>query len=351
MSRLAGFGETPMTTIPRIIERGRRHLSAYPHLLEHVEGGSDTEATLERNRAAFERWLLMPRILRDVSEVDISATVLGEHVSMPVVLAPIGSLGLVHPDGALGSARGAHAAGTAAIVGMLAEPGFDAIAGATDGPLGFQLYIRGDDKWLASLLGRVEEAGYKSIHVTGDSAIHGRREQDIAHGYESPSHPAALGTLGARDQYMRPFSWRDFARLRDMTKLPLVVKGVMSAEDAKIAVDNGADCVYVSNHGGRQLDCAPSSLEQLPSIAAAVRGHAEVGIDGGFVRGTDIVKAVALGATWVGLGKLQALALAAGGADGVQAALSVLKEELTTTLALMGCTSLSDLSPDSLLPA
>jgi isopentenyl diphosphate isomerase/L-lactate dehydrogenase-like FMN-dependent dehydrogenase len=332
-------------TVSEILEAAHRRMT--PEARDYVEGGADSETTLRRNREAYDGWALRPRILRDVRNIDMSTRILGLPVSLPVFPTAIGSLNLLHPDGALEVARGAVAAGTTSMVGILPTPDFETIGREIGRPLMFQIYVRGDDDWLAEIARRAEDAGYYALALTVDSAVYGRRERDLINRFSSRKavdRPALAGTDAARRaEFQAATDWRSLERLRASTSLPLVLKGVMDGEDARIALEAGVDGIYVSNHGGRQLDHAPSSLDGLEEIADAVGGRTEILFDGGVMRGTDILKALCLGATAVGLGKLQALALAAGGQAAVQRMLRILAEEVRNSLALMGQTSLAGL--------
>ncbi|APZ50668.1 alpha-hydroxy acid oxidase [Salipiger abyssi] len=316
---------------------------------DYLMGGAESETTLRRNAADFERIALMPGALRDVRQVDLSTTVMGRKLALPIFPTAIGSLDLLHPEGATASARAAVAAGTTACTGILSKPSFEAVAAEAGGPLLFQLYIRGDEAWLADTLKRAEAAGFFGIALTVDSPVYGRRERDIANGFSSrraPDRAALPNTPDAtRAAYQAAVSWEILPKLREMTRLPIALKGIMSVEDALRGVELGADAIYVSNHGGRQLDHAPSALAQLGRIAAAVNGRAEILFDSGVTRGSDVVKALALGASAVGLGKLQGLALAAGGEAGVRQLLALLAQEIAATMALVGATRLSELTP------
>ena len=332
-------------TTGEIVAAARRRMTR--EVSDYIEGGADSETTLRRNREAFDSWALRPRILRDVRHVDLSARVLGLPVSMPVFPTAIGSLNLLHPDGALEVARGAVAAGTTSMVGILSTPDVETIGREIGRPLMLQLYVRGDDDWLADIARRAEEAGYYALALTVDSAVYGRRERDLVNRFSSGKavdRPALAGTDAARRaEFQAATDWRTLERLRTATRLPIVLKGVMDAEDARLALEAGVDGIYVSNHGGRQLDHAPSALEGLEEIADAVGGRTEILFDGGIVRGTDILKALCLGANSVGLGKMQALALAAGGQAAVERLLHLLGVEMRNALALMGQTVVTGL--------
>ncbi|MCR0983773.1 alpha-hydroxy acid oxidase [Roseomonas populi] len=323
---------------------------------DYLSGGAESEATIAANRAAIERMGFVPRVLRDVSRVEERTVLLGRPLALPVFLAPIGSLALLHPGGAPAAARAAAASGTTAFVSLMAEPGPEAIAREAPG-LVLQVYMRGDRAWLRDLVARAEAAGYAAVCLTVDSAVYGRRERDLINRYSSSmaADRAHLGAGGGAQitAHQSGLTWDMVAALRGMTRLPLVLKGIASPADAALAVEAGMDAVYVSNHGGRQLDFTLGALDLLPPVVEAVAGRAEVLVDGGFLRGTDILKALCLGARAVGLGKLQGWALAAGGEAGLRHLLALLAEEIRTAMALLGCARLPDLSPALLrsLPA
>lgn len=344
---------SPALTVQELIWEAERKLP--PEIWDYVRGGAETETTLLRNRAALDSVALLPRILRDVSEVDISTSLLGHALSLPVILAPIGSLSLLDPGGALASARAATLEGTAAIVSIMAQQPIEEIAAASTGPLFFQLYVRGDDDWIERTIRRAEVAGYRALCITADSAVFGRRERDLVNRFSSgkAADRANLGPEGRDVQiaaHQARLTWSSLARIRSMTRLPIMLKGVMTPDDARLAVEHGVEVVYVSNHGGRQLDHGPGTLDQLPAIVEAVAGRAEIVVDGGFTRGTDVVKALCLGANCVALGKLQAFALAAGGEEGVRRALTILVEEIRVAMGLAGSSSVAELGPESVQP-
>jgi isopentenyl diphosphate isomerase/L-lactate dehydrogenase-like FMN-dependent dehydrogenase len=320
-----------------------RNLS--PALWDHLSGGSDSETTLARNRQGFDCLALRQRVLVDVRNIDISTTILGQKIASPVFLAPVGGfVGFVHPQGACNVARAAIACGTTAFISTAAKPSLEAAAAAVKEPLIFQLYVRADRKWVEDILDRAKAAGYRALCVCVDRNYYGRRERDIIsranvrEGFGDPSYQMAL-------------SWKDLVWMKERMKLPLIVKGVATAEDARLSVEHGADVVYVSNHGGRQLDQGQGMIEVLPEVVEAVDGRAEVLFDGGVLRGTDVVKALCLGARAVGVGKLLGWGLAAGGEAGLVRMLELLELEVRTALGLMGVTALKQLNPSWVCPA
>jgi isopentenyl diphosphate isomerase/L-lactate dehydrogenase-like FMN-dependent dehydrogenase len=330
-------------TLQQIVLAARRNLS--PELWDHLSGGSDSETTLVRNRQALDVLALRQRVLVDVSTIDTTTTLLGQKLAIPVFLAPVGAfLGLAHPEGAKTVARAAVARGTTAFVSTAAKPGLEETAAAVSQPLIFQLYVRGDRTWVGDILDRARAAGYRALCVTVDRNFYGRRDRDL------------VSRVSVRDGFGDPrfqamLDWEEVAWMKERMGVPLILKGIATAEDARLAVEHGAEVVYVSNHGGRQLDHGQGSAEVLSEVVEAVAGRAEVLADGGVQRGTDVVKMLALGARAVGLGKLLGWALAAGGEAGLVRMLELMETEIRTALGLMGVTSLRELSPAWVRPA
>ncbi len=331
-----------MLTLQEIALAARRNLSQM--LWDTLCGGSDSETTLRRNRLALDSLALRQRVLVNVADIDTTTTLLGKKLSLPVFIAPVGNfLQLADPQGAIAVARGAISRGTTAFISTAAKPSLEAVAEAAGEPLLFQLYVRSDRAWVKEILSRAKAAGYRAICVTVDRAYYSRRERDVINRFlmrESAGDPRHQASL----------NWEDIVWMKQHTGLPMILKGIATAEDACLAVEHGADVVYVSNHGGRQLDHAQASIEVLPEVVAAVDGRAEVLFDGGVLRGTDVIKAIALGARAVGVGKLQGLALAAAGEAGIARMLELLELEIRTMMGLMGVTSLAQLNPSWLRP-
>lgn len=330
-------------SLQEIVLAARRNLPQ--ELWDHLSGGSDSETTLLRNRQALDSLALRQRVLVDVRNIDITTTLLGQKLSTPVFLAPVGGfVGFVHPDGACNVARAAVAHGTTAFISTAAKPGLEAAQAAVKQPLIFQLYVRSDRKWVEDILDRAKAAGYRALCVCVDRNYYGRRERDIIsranvrEGFGDPSYQMAL-------------NWNDIGWMKERMGTPLILKGIATAEDARLAVEHGADAVYVSNHGGRQLDHAQGTIEVLPEVVEAVAGRAEILWDGGVLRGTDVVKALCLGARAVGVGKMLGWALAAAGEPGLKRMLELMDIEIRTTLGLMGVTSLAQLDPSWVRPA
>lgn len=342
-----------LATIAELITYGVEQASEEARL--YGVAGAGEEVTISRNREAFRRLALRSRVLRDVSRVDLTTTVLGIELTSPVMLAPIGALRLFSAQGAADVAIAAESRGSAAVIGMLADPSYAQVVEACGAPQLFQLYVSGDRGWLREIVSRIEEVGCRGLCVTVDSPVHGRRDRLLVNAVdfrlEREGEPPNLLGLGRDRSYQARFTWDDLDWLRGQTPLPLLLKGVMHPADAALAVDLGADAVYVSNHGGRELDHALSTIEVLPSIVDAVGGRAEILLDGGVRRGTDVIKALALGARAVLVGRPQCWALAAGGSAGVARLLDLLGAEVRSTMAMMGCHSLAELNADSVHPS
>ena len=308
---------------------------------DYLTGGAESETTMRRNRSAFDRWALRPRTLVDVSNIDTSTTFMGQKLRMPVILAPVGGLGTFWPDGNAAVAQAASDFGTMHVIASGANPDMERIASTGDFPKTFQLYVQGDEDWVRGIATRVKPAGYISLCVTADVAIYSRRERAML----SQAVPAAVSD--GRNNYLAGLTWEYFERIREMAgNLPVMLKGVATAEDAEIACERGVDVIWVSNHGGRQLDHGLGSLDVLPEIVEAVRGRAQIVLDGGVQRATDVLKAIALGADVVALGKMQGWGLAANGAEGVQRMLEIMEHEMISAMGLLGVTRIDQLSPD-----
>jgi isopentenyl diphosphate isomerase/L-lactate dehydrogenase-like FMN-dependent dehydrogenase len=317
----------------------------------YLSGGSGDEWTLRENRAAFGRWTFRPRVLCDVSEISTATTVLGSQIELPVLVAPVAYQQLYHPDGDCATARGAAAAGAGMAVSTFCTRSHEEIAAAAPGLLQWcQLYVFRDRGITREHIAEAAAAGCGAVVLTVDTPRLAQRERDLQVGFEVPSDlplPYARATIGdaaqnPADQFALlddSVSWRDLEWIAGEAQLPVVLKGVMTSEDAELAVEHGAAAVVVSNHGGRQLDGAPATLDALPEVADAVAGRVEVYLDGGIRRGTDVAKALALGARAVLAGRASMFGLAAGGEDGVRHVLELLRDELTLALCLLGCTS------------
>ncbi len=309
----------------------------------YLIGATESETTLRRNRAALDAIALRPRVLRDVSKVDASTTFLGMKMRLPVMLAPVGSLESFDAGGAATAGQGATEFGIPIIVSSVTRPGLEETAKAVSGPKIFQLYVRGGDDWVNDVVHRAVDNGFNAFCITVDTQAYSRRERDIAARFVKPWRAAATGHA---DQ--AAFSWDNIKRFKDKHSIPLILKGIATAEDAAIACEHGVEVVYVSNHGGRQLDHGRGAMDVVPEVLAAVRGRARVVVDGSFSRGTDVVKAIALGADAVAVGRLYCYALAAEGARGVHRLLEILENEVMVAMALAGARSLGELNPSFL---
>ena len=323
-------------TIHELARAARRNLSDGPW--DYLIGGTETETTVKRNRLAIDSIGFRPRVLRDVSKVDAASTFFGRPVRLPVMLAPVGSVESFTPGGGATAAKASGAFGVPHMLSSACNPGLEATAKAADNYRIFQLYVRGDDAFVDDHVKRAKDNGYTLFCMTVDSAHYSRRERDIDKRFVKPWRQAATGM-----SWQAALSWDQVKRFKDTHDIPLILKGIATAEDAAIACEHGVEGVYVSNHGGRQLDHGVGSLAVLPEVVKAVDKRAVVMVDGGFMRGTDVVKAIALGAQIVGLGRLQCLGLAAAGQAGLERALELLEDEVRICLALLGVTSYSQL--------
>lgn len=324
-------------------------------VFDFYQGGAGDEWTLGANRGAFARWALRPRVLVDVSSVDASTTVLGHPVSFPVLLAPVAFQRMAHPDGEVAAARAAARAGTAIVVSTSATASIEEVAGA-GGTRWFQLYAQRDRGETAALIDRASASGYRALVLTVDAPLLGRRERDERNGFSLPpglglanfggqALPGRTGSGLAAYSAARMdpgLTWTDVEWVRDHCDLPLLLKGILRADDALRAVESGVAGVIVSNHGGRQLDGAIPGLLALPEIVEAVGGRAEVLVDGGVRRGVDVLRALALGARAVLVGRPYVWGLAVGGEAGALRVLEMLRDELTMAMALSGTPTVED---------
>ncbi len=317
-----------------------------PPLWDFFQGGSDDEVTLRECRAAFERIKLRPRVLVDVSEIDMRCTVLGIPVSMPLLIAPMASHCVAHPDGECATAEAAGRAGTLMIASTVATRTIEEIAQSASGPLWFQLYTYPTLKVAEALVRRAEDAGYRAIVLTVDLPRVGNREKDRRNNITIPPAPyreANFVDVEKVGQAWVTLTWDSLAWLRSITSLPIILKGILTEEDARLAVEHGVSGIVVTNHGGRQLDTAIPGIEALPEIVEAVAGRCEVYFDGGIRRGTDILKALALGARAVLIGRPILWGLAVNGADGAYAVLELLRKEFEVSMALSGRPTLASI--------
>src|SRR3984893_11173360 len=317
-----------------------------PPLWDFFQGGSDDEVTLRECRAAFERIKLRPRVLVDVSAIDMRCSVLGAFVSMPLLIAPMASHCVAHPDGECATAQAAGRASTLMIASTVATRTIEEIAQAASGPLWFQLYISPSLNVAEKLVHRAEDAGYRAIVLTVDLPRLGNREKDKRKNATIPPVPyqeANFVGIEKKGQAWVPLTWKSIEWLRSITSLPIILKGILTEEDARLAVEHGVEGIVVTNHGGRQLDTAITGIEALPEIVDAVAGRCEIYFDGGIRRGTDILKALALGARAVLIGRPVLWGLAVNGADGVYHVLELLRKELEVDMALSGRPTLASI--------
>ena len=347
-----------------------------PEAYGYVAGAAGSESTMAANSQAFARWRIVPRMMRDITTRDLTVEVLGQRFAAPVMLAPIGVLSIAHPEAEIAVARASASLGVPFMLSTAASKPMEAVAQAAgDTPRWFQLYWGNDPAVAASMVRRAEAAGYSAIVVTLDTKLLSWRERDLQNAYlpfllgeglgnyfsdpafrQSLAQPIEENPQAAIMRWAQIFSdpahtWDDLATLREHTRLPILVKGVLHPDDARRALDAGAAGVVVSNHGGRQLDGAIAALDALPGVVAAIGDHAPVLFDSGIRRGADIVKALALGAKMTLVGRPYAYGLALGGEAGVRDVVLNLLADLDVTLALSGCRSLAELSPEMLARA
>jgi 4-hydroxymandelate oxidase len=335
---------------------------------DYYAGGAEDEVTLRENRAAFERIALRPRMLVDVSIIDTSTTVLGQRVAAPIIVAPTAMHRLGHPEGELATVSGAGAAETLMTVSTLATTSLEEVAAAASAPLWFQLYAVKDRELTRALVDRARAAGYQALCLTVDAPHSGRRERDVRNRFGLPPGMALANFSGPAMRMMPQqesgsalttyimtmldaiLTWDDIAWLQSIAQMPILLKGILTAEDARLAVEHGAAGIVVSNHGGRQLDGAVASIRALPEVVEAVAGRAEVYVDGGIRRGTDVLKALALGARAVLLGRPVLWGLTLDGAAGVQRVLTMLRHELEEAMVLAGKPTIASIDRSLLAP-
>ncbi len=310
---------------------------------DYVIGGSESETTIRRNRAAIDSLGWVPRVLNDVSDVDPGTRFLDASLAMPVLLAPIGSLQAIEPGGGASASQAAADSKVMSIASSVCEPSLEDIATSSDAPKIYQLYVRGDDAWVADMVARVIAAGYKGFCLTVDTAVVSRRERDIAKRVVPTSQQSSEGI-----NFQASLNWSTVEMIKSKFDIPLILKGIAHPEDVRRALDSGVDVIYLSNHGGRQLDGSTAPFDQLGPIVDAVGDQIEVIVDGGVRRGTHVLKALAMGATACMIGRGYLYAVAAGGYAGVDRALTRLREEIERDMILMGCSSLAELDRSKL---
>jgi 4-hydroxymandelate oxidase len=355
------MANTPYLNLADIESAARERLTALAY--EYYVGGANDEVTVRENRLAFERLTLRYRVLVDVSKRSTKTTVLGTPVDVPVLVAPTAFQRLACDDGELATARAAAAAGTVMILSTAATQTIEDI-GAIEGPKWFQLYVYTDRGLTKALVERAEACGMRAIVLTVDAPVLGRRERDLRNRFHLPDGirlanvpssgsvpmPTGHGESGLAHHFASgidaSLTWRDVEWLRSLTTLPVLIKGIVRGDDADRAVDHGASGIIVSNHGGRQLDTAIPTIRALPEVVEAVHGRVEVLLDGGVRRGTDVIKAIALGARAVLLGRPVVWGLAADGEQGARRVLDLLRAEIDLAMALCGCPSITDITRD-----
>jgi glycolate oxidase len=329
--------EPDFQVLHEIVAKARQNLNQNDW--DYIVGATETETTLRRNRLAIDSVAFRPRVLRDVSHVDATVTAFGRTLRLPVLLAPVGSIESFHAGGAAVPAQAAQAFGVPHMLSSVCAPGLEGVAAAApDAARILQLYVRGDDGFVDDHVSRAIACGNVAFCLTIDTAIYSRRERDLAKRFVVAGRRRVDGR-----EFQAALDWRTVKHIKGKFNVPLILKGIATAEDACIALDHGADWIYVSNHGGRQLDHGRGTLDILPEIASAVAGRAGIIIDGGFARGSDIVKAIAAGANLVGLGRLQCYAIAAGGANALVRMLEILEDEVLRCLGLVGVTKFAEL--------
>ena len=330
-------------TLHEIVHAAHETLSQ--NIWDYLRGGTETETTLKRNRMALDAIALRPRVLRDMRKIDATKVILGKKLRLPVCLAPIGSLESFDPEGGVAAMRAATEFGCGLMLSSVSQLSMEEVSSAGDGLKMAMLYKRGDNRFLDNYVSRAIDSGYDAFCLTVDSANYSRRERDIANRFVKPWR------TGKGADWQAALSWKDIERYKKKYELPLVLKGIATAEDARLALEHGVDVIYVSNHGGRQLDHGLGAINVLPEVVDAVSGRSLVAIDGGFSRGTDIIKGIALGADFVGIGRMLCYGLAAAGADGVIRMLELLEEEVKLGLGLLGANNYSVIEPSQLCSA
>ena len=336
-----------------IVQQARKNLAQGPW--DYLVGGSESETTMRRNRLAFDKVAFRPRVLVNVSKTDPSTTILNEKLRIPILLAPIGSLQTFTKNGGAEATKSATDFGIVHVVSSVTEPSLEEIAAVSNSPKIYQLYIHGDWNWTKEMIQRAKSAGYKALCITVDTASYSRRERPMLNDYKPYSQTTSAASKSKVNQFgeidfelkeisMASVTWDTIDKIKKEWGNPLLLKGIATKEDAKIAIEHDVECIWVSNHGGRQLDHGQGTMEMLPEIADAVNGKSEIIVDGGVLRGSDVLKAVAMGAKAVAIGKMQGWGLAAGGADALTRSLEILEEEIKVAMGLLGTPSIKNIS-------
>jgi len=316
---------TEFVTIQEIVQAARHNLNQ--GTWGYLSGGSESETTLRRNRLAFDRLAFRPRVLVDVSTIETSTTLLSHKMRIPVMLAPIGSQQVFISEGGVAATKAADEFGVLDVISSVTEPSLEDIASAASNPKVFQLYLHGDWEWTKEMITRIKNAGYSANFLASGSPNR---------------HQVSGGRTGG---HASSVTWDTIDRIKDLAGLPFMLKGVGTAEDAALAVEHGVDTIWVSNHGGRQLDHGLGTMDTLPEIVEAIAGKADIILDGGIQRGSDVLKAIALGAKATAIGKLQCWGLAAAGTEGLVRVLEILEDEIISAMGLLGVTSIDQLTP------
>ncbi len=341
---LANAADERFLNLHEFVKEAKLKLNAYHW--DYLIGGAETETTLKRNRMALDSVAFRPRVLVDVSRLDATHDFFGQKIRLPIAFAPVGSLQSFDAGGGATVAQAAGEFGVPMILSSVSAPSLEVTAQAGTGPKIFQLYVRGDDGFIDDYAYRAADAGYNAFCITVDTAVMSRRERDIAKRWRKPWQADNTGM-----DSQAALNWGHIERFKAKHKAPLIIKGIATREDAERAVAAGVDVVYVSNHGGRQLDHGRGSFEVLPEVVDAVAGRAKVYVDGGFSRGSDILKGIAMGADLVVLGRLYVYALAADGVPGIVRMCEILEHEMHEVMGLMGVTKLAALDRTYLHPA
>ena len=346
----------PTADVMRFEPLARQRLSQMAY--DYVRSGGGDEISMRENRAGFERLQLSPSVLVDVSKIDTRVNLFGGEFESPILLAPVAYHRLYHPEGEIGTARGASAAGTGFVISSFTTTEIDEIARNTQRAIWFQLYVQRDRGFTKEMVERAVAAGCKAVCLTVDTPVLGNRYGQLSFGLPKELECVHLRGLALKtpitghktqrstiyDVLFDPsFNWNDLEWLRSVAKVPVILKGVLSAEDGRRAVERGADGVIVSNHGGRNLDTVPATIDALPRVVEAVAGRIPVMLDSGIRRGTDVLAALALGAKAVFIGRPYVYGLAAGGAQGVERVISILRDELERAMALTGRRSIAEI--------
>lgn len=354
---------THLLTVRDFERAARRVLTRNAY--DYFRSGADDERTLRDNVRAFDHLRIHPKVLVDVSQRELTIELLGQRFSSPIGVAPTAYHKLATPDGELATARACAETGTLLTVSTLATTSLEDVSKAAPGAKWFQLYIHRDRGFTRTLVERAQAAGYRALALTADTPVLGRRLRDVRNRFalpeglsmpnippppDSDGKPASALQVYVASRHDPAVTWKDLAWLRSISSLPVALKGVMRADDASRAVAEGFDALWISNHGARQLDGVPATIDVLPEIASAVAGRVPLLLDGGIRWGTDVFKALSLGASAVMIGRPLLWGLAAGGERGAAKVLSLLREELSTAMALAGCRSLADLRSDLVRP-